>query len=125
MKRRWIPLALGAALLTWGAAIPAAAQDKHRSHSATKQGAHGGHDKMMDRMMAGMSAAEKKHMHGHVAKMSAAERKKMMERMMRMSPAERRKMAQKMMKEHGAHGKSSGGGHAKPKSGKAPAHTDH
>ena len=55
MKRRWIPLVLGAALLTSGAAIPAAAQDKHRSHSATKQGAHGGHDKMMDRILGNLS----------------------------------------------------------------------
>jgi peroxiredoxin len=135
MTRRLTLLALGATLLTWaGTGLPTAAQDKHTGHGGTKQSAHGAHDPMMDRMMAGMSAAEKKHMRGHMAQMSAADRKMMMDHMMRMSPAERRKMAQQMMKGggmggmmhghgkmggHGAHGKSSGGAsHAKSPSGK-------
>jgi peroxiredoxin len=98
MTRRLTLFALGATLLTWaGTGLPAA-EDKHAGHGGTKQSAHGAHDPMMDRMMAGMSAAEKQHVRGHMAQMSTAGRKMMMDHMMRMSPAERRKMVQKMMK---------------------------
>jgi hypothetical protein len=134
MTRRWIFVALGAALAVTSPNAGFAAEDKHGGHGAAKPGAYrssGDHHQMMDRMMAGMSASEKKHMHAHMGKMSTPERKKMMDRMLKMSPAERRKMAQKMM--HGADGhggkaKPSGRAphanpqHAKPKSGKAPAH---
>jgi len=106
MLRRLTLIAFGAALLTSaGAGLPAAAEDKHGGHGGAALGAHGDHDKMM----AGLSAAQKQRMHAHMAKMSAADRKKMMDHMMRMSPAERRKMADKMM------GKPQ---KVKPKSGK-------
>lgn len=126
MTRRWILVALGAALVAASPNAGMAAEDKHGGPGAAKPGAHssaGDHHQMMERMMAGMSAAEKKHMHAHMGKMSAPERKKMMDRMMKMKPAERRKMARKMMKGHA--GKSSGGGHAQPKSGQMPGHADH
>lgn len=133
MTRRWTPLALGATLLTWaGAGLPTAAQDRHTGHGDTKPGAPGAHD----RMMAGMSAAEKQHVHGHMARLSAADRKKLMDRMMRLSPAARRKLVLEMMQgggtdgtvhghgivsghgAHAAHGKSGGGAsHASPPSG--------
>jgi peroxiredoxin len=135
MTRRLTLFALGATLLTWaGTGLPAA-ENKQAGHGRTKQSAHRVHDKMMDRMMAGMSAAEKKYMRAHMAPMSAADRKMMMDHMMQMSPAQRRKMVQMMMKGggmggrmhghggmggHGARGKSHGGtDHSKPPSGKA------
>lgn len=139
MTRGLAFFALSAALLTGaGTGLPAASEDRRAGHSGTKQSAHGARgarDPMMDRMMAGMSAAEKKYMHGHMAKMSAAHRKMMMDHMMQMPPAERRKVVQQMMKGggmagmmhghggsggHGARGKSHGGtDHSKPPSGKA------
>lgn len=129
MTRRWILVALGAALVAASPNAGTAAEDKHGGHGAAKPGAHssvGNHHQMMERLMAGMSAAEKKHMHAHMGKMSAPERKKMMDRMMKMKPVERRKMAQKMMQGHGAHGSKSGGSsHTQPKSGKAAGHPDH
>jgi peroxiredoxin len=124
MTRRLALFALGATLLTWaGTGLLAAAEDKHAGRDGTKQSTHGAHDPMMDRMMAGMSAAEKQHVRGHMAQMSAAHRK-MMDHMMRMPPAERRKMVHQLMKGgmggHGARGKSHGGTeHSKPPSGKA------
>jgi peroxiredoxin len=135
MRRRLTLFALCAALLTWaGTGLPAA-EDKHAGHGGTKQSVPGAHDKMMDRMMAGMSAAEKNYLRGHMAQMSAAHRKMMMDHMMRMSPAERRKMVQMVMKGggmggmmhghgtmggDGADGKSHGGtNHSKLPSGKA------
>jgi peroxiredoxin len=135
MTRRLTLFALGAALLTWaGTGLPAA-EEKHAGHGGTKQSAHGAHDPMMDRMMAGMSAAEKKFIREHMAQMSAAHRKMMMDHMLQMAPAERRKMVQHMMKGgmrhghgemggHGASGNNHGGtNHSKPPSGKAKSGT--
>jgi peroxiredoxin len=132
MTRRLTALALGAALLTWlDTGWPTAAQDKHTGHGGTKQSASAAHGPMMERMTAGMSAAEKKYLREHMAQMSAAHRKMMMDHVMQISPAERRKIVQEMMKgggmgghghmeSHGAHGWSSGGtSHGKPPSGKA------
>ena len=142
MKRQLTLLALGGTLLTWaGTGLPTAAQDKHTGHGGRKQGEHGAHDKITDRMRAGMSAAEKNYLHGHMAQMSAAHRKMMMEHMLRVPPAERRRLVQQMMKGggtggmthgpgktggHGAHGNHGGGArHAEPprgnpKSGRTP-----
>jgi thiol-disulfide isomerase/thioredoxin len=136
MTRRLTPFVLGAALLTWaGTGFPAATGDKHAASSGTKQTARGAHDKAMDRMMAGMSAAEKQYMRGHMTQMSADHRKMMMDHMTQMSPDQRRRMVQQLMKGagtvsmmhghggmggHGASGKSHGGtDHSKPPSGKA------
>src|SRR5262249_53661969 len=99
MTQRLTLLALGATLLTWAAAgFPATAQDKHASHGGTKPSTQDAHDPVMDRMMAGMSAAEKQHIREHMATMSAADRKMMMDHMLQMPPAVRRKMVQQMMK---------------------------
>jgi peroxiredoxin len=140
MSRRLTLFALAATLLTWaGTGLPAAPEDKHAGHSGTKQSAHGAHDQMMDRMMVGMSAAEKKHIREHMAQMGPVGRKMMMDHMMRMSPAERRKMVQQVMKGgamsgmmhghggmggHGAIGKSHGGtNHSMLPSGKTKSGT--
>jgi peroxiredoxin len=132
LTRRLTLLALGATLLIWArTGLPAAPEDKHAGHGGAKQTAR---DPTMERMMAGMSAAEKKFIREHMATMPAAHRKMMIDHMMRMAPAERRTMVQQMMSGgmgammhghggmdgHGAGGKSHGDtDHSQPPGGKA------
>lgn len=109
MTSRFTLLTLGVALLiSSSTALPGIAEDKHAGHGGMNHTDHGAHDKMM----AGMSASEKKQMHAHMAKMSPAERKKMMDRMGKMSRPARMKMMRDMMhgKGHGMPGHATHGG---------------
>jgi hypothetical protein len=95
--RRLTLLALSAALLAWpGTLRPAPARAMEHGKMSGMGGMRG--DPMMDRMMTGMSAAEKQHLRTHMMNMRPAQRKKMMDRMMRMTAAQRRRKVQQMMK---------------------------
>ena len=93
-----------------------AAQHKHPDHdhggSATKkQSANAPHDKKMNMVMGGMSAAEKNYLRSHMAKMSTPQRAMILGHMTKMSAAERRKIVQQMMKGGGGGMQHGGGQH--------------
>lgn len=127
MTQRWALFVLGTTLLAApGSRLSAVAAGEHAVPGQTK---HSAPDQALKRIMAGMSAAEKKYIQRHMAMMSAAHRKQMMDHMARMAPAERRKMLQQMMQGgamrqghgrmggHGASDKSHGGANHNPPPG--------